>query len=517
MSFPLSPYFERGSLIAKRVLFFNKIKSIRRSFTLNTLLQLMMLVGLFGFGLIRPSFASSLSDSNGSCPPVTSTSKFTITYGEVLFNGNAAPVGTIVHAESPRGDVVGCFEVSSSGNYGTMYLYGEDSSVTPILPGMRAGEQVAFYADNIQSVASPTLIWQNDKDLHEIELNTTGEPAPQAAFSGSPTSGYVPLSVQFTDSSSGVITNWDWDFGDGESSTQQNPSHTYTQAGTYTVSLEVIGSGGSDQLTRSEYIIVVAGSPQANFSANYLSGIAPFTVNFTNLSSNYSASLWSFGDGNSSSLKHPQHVYTQKGTYSVSLAVIGPGGADTELKPAYIQVYAAVNADFIADRRAGVAPLEVHFINQSSGDWSELSWDFGDGGSSNSENPLHLYQEAGTYSVSLNASGLGGADLVQKTDHITVYQTVAANFSALPRSGNAPLTVNFENLSAGDYDQFLWDFGDGESSIVENPAHIYHKIGHYDVSLTVSGLGGTDTVTMEAYISVLPELDFPNYLPLVIR
>ena len=90
-----------------------------------------------------------------TCPAVSNTPFFTIVYGTVTINGSPASVGTVVEARNPGGDTVGCFEVSSTGNFGTMYVYGEDTTVTPPIPGMRTGETILFYVDGISAAAVP--------------------------------------------------------------------------------------------------------------------------------------------------------------------------------------------------------------------------------------------------------------------------------------------------------------------------------------------------------------------------
>jgi PKD repeat protein len=106
-----------------------------------------------------------------------------------------------------------------------------------------------------------------------VTFKTVAPPAgPSASFSAAPTSGAAPLTVQFTDTSTGSPTAWAWDFGDGGSSTAQNPSHAYTVAGTYTVRLTVTNSGGSDTVTRTGLISVSAASPDTGYEGGSTSG-----------------------------------------------------------------------------------------------------------------------------------------------------------------------------------------------------------------------------------------------------
>lgn len=165
---------------------------------------------------------------------------------------------------------------------------------------------------------------------------------PAVYFHGDPQSGEAPLAVDFADLTGNSPTSWSWTFGDGGSSTDQNPSHTYTGAGTYTVSLTAANSQGQDTLTRTDYIDVTGGAPQppvADFSGNPTSGDAPLTVNFTDLSANTPTSWdWTFGDGGSSTAQNPSHEYANAGDYTVSLTATNAQGSDSETKTDYITV-----------------------------------------------------------------------------------------------------------------------------------------------------------------------------------
>lgn len=174
--------------------------------------------------------------------------------------------------------------------------------------------------------------------INAFKAVSSGSP-PVANFSGNPTSGYKPLIVQFTDFSTGSITSRSWNFGDGSTSTEQNPSHTYNAAGTYTASLTVTGPGGTDIETKTNYIQVTEAPAVAGFSGSPTSGYRPLTVQFTDGSTGTINSwAWDFGDGWTSPQRNPSHTYNSAGTYTVSLSVTGPGGIDTETKMNYINV-----------------------------------------------------------------------------------------------------------------------------------------------------------------------------------
>ncbi len=115
--------------------------------------------------------ATPVSLPPGDCPTVQNTLDFSIVYGPVLLDGTDAPVGTVVEARSPRGDTVGCFIVNQAGNYGAVYVYGEDTSITPAIPGMRDSKVIAFYVNDSLAEADPQLVWSNDRDFHQVALD----------------------------------------------------------------------------------------------------------------------------------------------------------------------------------------------------------------------------------------------------------------------------------------------------------------------------------------------------------
>ncbi len=174
----------------------------------------------------------------------------------------------------------------------------------------------------------------------ELDGPMIGSQAPVAAFRAGDRAGNAPLDVNFYDQSTGTIESWSWDFGDGSSSSLQNPSHTYTSEGVFTVHLTVTGPGGSDTETKSSYITVKR--LHANFSGTPRSGTAPLTVNFTDLSTGYYSYIrWTFGDGTFSGEDNPTHTYTSAGSYDVKL-IIGETGStakgDDQTKYNYIVV-----------------------------------------------------------------------------------------------------------------------------------------------------------------------------------
>ncbi|MEC9475411.1 MAG: HYR domain-containing protein [Planctomycetota bacterium] len=335
--------------------------------------------------------------------------------------------------------------------------------------------------------------------------------APVASFDATPTSGTYDLEVVFTDTSTGDIDSYLWDFGDGTTSTEQDPSHTYTESGEYAVSLTVTGPVGKDTFVCDSCIVVTAPPPAANFQMDPTSGTYDLLVQFTDDSTGpIDGRLWDFGDGATSTELNPSHLYTLAGIYTVSLTVTGPGGTDTSTCDSCIEVLdPPPTAGFDMDPTSGVEDLLVTFTDASTGVITSRLWDFGDGATSDELNPGHLYTEAGVYTVSLLVTGPGGSDTMVCDACITVIDAPpVAEFSANPTSGDGPLTVQLSDLSTGAIDSRLWDFGDPGSgadnqSTELNPVHLYQQPGIYTVSLLVTGPGGTDTAICQSCITVI--------------
>jgi PKD repeat protein len=350
-----------------------------------------------------------------------------------------------------------------------------------------------------------------------VTANTTPQTSPVASFTSNVSSGTIPLTVDFTDTSTGSPTAWNWNFGDGTvNSTVKNPAHVYSTAGNYTVTLTVTNSTGSNTITKSNYITVAASitvkPPVVSFWASRTSGTAPVTIGFTDASTNTpTAWNWDFGDGTYSTEKNPKHTYTSAGTYSITLTASNAGGSATKTRYNYITLTGTTTqkpvASFSSNTTSGNVPLSVLFSDTSTGSPTAWNWNFGDGtANSTVKNPTHVYSTAGIYTVTLTASNSAGSSTVTKTNYITVTANTiptppVASFSSNTTSGNIPLTVVFTDTSTGSPTAWNWNFGDGTtSSTVKNPTHTYSTAGNYTVTLTASNSAGSNTVTKTNYI-----------------
>ncbi|TAE50707.1 MAG: PKD domain-containing protein, partial [Bacteroidetes bacterium] len=333
-----------------------------------------------------------------------------------------------------------------------------------------------------------------------------------ANFTASVVSGCSPLTVTFTDLSTGNVHAWFWDFGNGNTSTFDDVIATYTTPGTYTVSLTVRDTlnGFSSTKTEVAYIRVYA-DPAANFSANQTAGCAPFNVNFTDLSTSADGAidtwLWDFGDGNISNSPNPSHTYLTAGTYTVTLVVQDVNGCqNTFIRPSLISVTEVADLDFTALPRTGcAAPLVVDFtsILTPAGNYTYL-WDFGDGVTSTDANPTHIYTLNGDYAVTLTITDINGCqEQLVKNNYVLINTPVAA-FSALDTAICVGQPLQLLNSSTGS-DGFAWTFGDGNTSNQQNPSHTYTIPGTYSISLTASNSAGcSDIEGRTNYITVYP-------------
>jgi len=300
--------------------------------------------------------------------------------------------------------------------------------------------------------------------------------------------------VRFIDKSLNTPTSWLWDFGDGTTSTVENPVHIYTADGLYTVSLTAKNSFGEDTKVIAG-LIRVGGGPNVDFTADRTLTSVDRFIRFTDLSTNEPTSwVWDFGDGTTGTGQTPDHAYHAIGTYDVTLTVSNQYTMSSLTKKHYITVVNMPRANFVADKTKGQAPLTVSFTDTSSGTPTLWSWDFGDGVTSAEQNPVHSYTENGVYTVSLTASNVNGADKETKVGYITVKKGPVADFVVDERIGKAPFIVKFQDTSSGTPTKWLWDFGDGTQSTDQNPMHVYLYEGAYNVRLTVWNADGSDSV-----------------------
>lgn len=363
------------------------------------------------------------------------------------------------------------------------------------------------------------IIYACEKD--EAPPNT----APVAAFTISPNSGSTQTNFLFDASTSSdneddksvLVVRWDWQndgVWDTDWTANMTENHTYPQEGNYNATMQVKDSGGLTASTSKNIVVTPASTgekPVADFIASDTSITVGQSINFSDQSSNNPTSWqWDFGDENTSTVQNPSHAYDEAGTYTVSLSASNSVGSDSEVKQNFIIVSisgSAPIADFEANITTGNAPLNINFTDQSSNVPTNWEWDFGDGNTSSMQNPSHTYITEGTYTVSLTASNSIGSDSEVKEDYILTIPAGSApiaNYTANITDGFAPLIVEFTDLSENLPTSWEWDFDDGNTSTMQNPVHTFSSPGNYQVSMTATNAYGSDFHSKSNYILVTP-------------
>lgn len=332
--------------------------------------------------------------------------------------------------------------------------------------------------------------------------------APTANFTAAQTAGCAPIVISFQDLSTGSPTSWQWNFGNGTTSTLQNPSTTYFTPGTYTVTLTATNGSGSNTLTRTAFITIY-GKPSVNFIADDSTGCAPFTVRFTDLSTPAPGTTntswqWDFGNGTGSSAQNPQTTFAATGNYTVSLRVTSDRGCfATFSKTAYVQITGGLQLDFSNTLPTRCrAPFLINFTNNSTGPGAlTYFWDFGDGNTSTQQNPSHTYAASGAYNVTLALTSSNGCtDTLRRINAVNI-QNITTSFTA-PDSICVQTPVSFTNTSSPAAQSSAWNFGDATNSTITNPQKAFATPGTYTVQLVQTYAYCTDSFSKP--IRVLP-------------
>ena len=341
----------------------------------------------------------------------------------------------------------------------------------------------------------------------------TNQP-PVAAFSSSCSA----LTCSFTSTSSdpdGSIASYSWAFGDGATSTVQNPSHSYAAAGSYTVTLTVTDNQGATNAVSHSVTVTAANQPPV---AAFSSSCSALTCSFTSTSSDPDGTIasysWTFGDGATSTVQNPSHTYAAGGTYTVTLTVTDNQGATNAVS--HSVTVTAANQAPTANFTFSCSGLSCSFTSTSSdpdGSIAGYSWNFGDATTSTAQNPSHSYTAAGSYTVSLRVTDNQGAQSTTTSKTVTVTapnQPPTANFT----SSCSGLTCSFTSTSSdpdGSIASYSWTFGDGATSTAQNPSHTYAAGGSYTVGLRVTDNQGAQSTTTSKTVTVTA----PNSPPVV--
>jgi PKD repeat protein/FtsP/CotA-like multicopper oxidase with cupredoxin domain len=387
----------------------------------------------------------------------------------------AGPWETIAQFDAPTGPQTGVLVnyTDSTGILNTTYFY-------EVMAGNTVGDTTVYAPP---AVGFPTV---TRISIPSNVASISSSSAPVADFIGTPTIGNTPLNVSFTDLSTNIPTSWSWLFGDGNSSTVQNPQYNYSSVGLYNVTLTATNALGSNSTTKLYYINATAVPlPGVAFTGSpTYSTTAPLSVYFMDQSTNNPIAWnWTFGDGNStgSTLQNPIHQYLATGVYNVTLNVTNAAGSSSLTKTSYIIIAGPTPpvANFSGTPTSGTVPLTVQFSDLSLNTPTSWLWNFGDGNTTNStvRNPVHKYWNAGTFTVSLTATNAGGSNTTTRVSYINLVAAKIGVFQdgfwILDYNGN----FTWDGTSGGDLVAGFGQAGD-------NPV-----IGNWNASILTDEIG----------------------------
>jgi len=409
----------------------------------------------------------------GNCPQSSS-------YSDKVIVNNQAPIANF-ESSSPNCSslTIQFYDQSINNPLDWQWNFGDGSEISHEQNPLHT-----FPSSGTYNVSLKVANGCGESNIITKQITVYSNAAVKAKFT-SPDNVCFGTPVQFTDQSLGNPTSYLWNFGDGSTSTLKNPSHNYSAAGKFTVSLTVQNDCSSDSIQKE--IIVSVSSIQVDFIAQQ-EACQDAPVQFTDTTvGGVNYWRWNFGDGSPYVYeKNPTHIFAEPGTYNVSLfAQNACNTSGTKIKAIKILSNTPVVSDFISDAPQCTG-INVHFTDTSTGNPTAWQWDFGDGiGTSSAKNPNYAYLQPGIYTVTLNASNNACSNSIPKSKEIQIISSeINANFLSDEAAcvGNQ---INFTDITAGFPEKWLWDFGDGSSSVLQNPTHIYNSPGNYLVSLTV--------------------------------
>lgn len=399
---------------------------------------------------------------------------------------------------------VGFVDLSDGPRDQWLWKFGDGDSSLDTMP-LHIYTEPGFYTVILKITDSETGGTDTEVKTRFIYVGAT-----DAQFSASADSGCVGLEVIFIPSLFGPTRSYEWDFGDGNHSTDSIAVYTFDTAGVFDVSLTVTDSCGSKTVNKQ---IITTVCPIVSFELTDTTGCAPLTVSFIDLSTGPDPSYimfpdssdWWFGDGSSSmNNSNPTHTYNNPGSYTVLLRAVGEGGTSKDSLIEFVNVYDATTADFtvVGDTLAcknDYLQHQVKFINQTTGNIDSVKWNFDDGTLlvTTDTEVVHAYINPAKYSVTMTAYGTCGEGTTFRQNMITLYDSLAtidADFvtqveSNITNTVFVDSVMTFIGQSENEFiADWLWDFGDGTYGNSKIMNHTYTNIGSYEVRLSVSNL-----------------------------
>jgi PKD repeat protein len=402
-------------------------------------------------------------------------------------------------------------------------------------PGYTYGGLMKLYA----YIDMSSYIWETPNQF--VGTAPGGVPyvhlnGPLASFTHHPLTPTTSDTLQFTDTSTdndGIIVSWSWNFGDGSTSSDRNPTHNYDYAGTYIVTLRVSDDNDyTDVISESIHVVNVLpilSAPAANFTYLPVHPTTSDTLQFTDTSTDNDGIIaswqWIFGDGNTSTLQNPTYRYTITGNYSVTLEVTDNGSAtDTETK--ILRIYevsplippppspspssgSSGSSDVPPKAEAKgpyygfmgtLIPFNGSASNDPDGTITSYIWNFGDGTTGTGTMIAHTYNNVGNYTVTLTVTDNDGKHNIDTTSATITERPntqPTADFSYSPFHPTIDDTIQFTDLSTdpdGTIVSYFWNFSDGTNSTEKNPTHTFGKSGVYMITLQVTDNDGASDI-----------------------
>ncbi|MEP2238632.1 MAG: PKD domain-containing protein [Maribacter sp.] len=361
----------------------------------------------------------------------------------------------------------------------------------------------------------------NGGDIYRWQFLNTGF-APVANSSADILAGNEDLTVQFSSAGStddkDDIVSYLWDFGNGDTSNEENPEYVFENGGTYNVILTIEDGDGYEDVADA-ITVDVNGAPVANAFSNISGGEATIDIAFTGDQSTddvgIESYLWTFEPGQTSIAANPTYTFTTEGTYDVTLTVTDEDGLEDTISlqvvitPPNQSPVAVATSDIVG----GIVPLEVNFTGDQSTDDEGVEsylWTFEPGETSTEANPTYTFNDTGVFTVELTVTDIEGLESTATVD-ITVTDANEAPVAVATSNimtGEAALEVQFTGDQSTDdigIDSYLWTFESGETSTEVNPTYTFATEGTYEVTLLVTDAGGLEDITTVEIIVTVDE------------
>ena len=320
--------------------------------------------------------------------------------------------------------------------------------------------------------------------------------------------GCDSLAVSFDDLSDslGTVATWLWNFGDGQTSTEENPTHIYEDPGLFDVTLTIVDSGTCENTISYPSLVEYIPYPNPAFTLSLSEGCMGDSIFLTNTSSGNAVSYeWAFGDGQTSTEFEPAFTYQSEGYFDITLTAINERACAAEIVLDTAVAILHPIANFSAfPTFAFCPPLLVNINDLSIGNVVQWEWDFGDQSNSNLQYPSHIYNESGSFDISLAVwNNFGCSDTLNVTELVQLAGP-SGDFTFFPdTAGCPPYDITYIANATG-ATQYTWDFGDGYLGLGDSTVHTYEQIGTYIPSLILEDDNGcvltyqaTDTLTVE--------------------